>query len=51
MFVIVPCRSYMCLEEKMWSMLKRREREEIKMRHDKNKRFLCKPQVMIVCIV
>jgi hypothetical protein len=30
---------------------KKEERDEIKMRYDKNKKFLCKSQVVIVCIV
>jgi carbon monoxide dehydrogenase subunit G len=30
---------------------KQEEGEKIKVRHDKIKKFLCKPQVVIVCIV
>jgi hypothetical protein len=30
---------------------KKEEKEEIKVRYDKSKRFLCKPQVVIVYIV
>jgi hypothetical protein len=37
--------------ETRWSMLKKEEGEEIKVRHDESKIFLCKPQVVIVCIV
>jgi hypothetical protein len=47
-FVIVVCRSYICLEERRWSMLKKEEGEKINMRHDENKKFLCKLQVVIV---
>jgi hypothetical protein len=30
---------------------KKEKEEEIKVGHDKRKKFLCKPQVVIVCIV
>jgi hypothetical protein len=30
---------------------KKEEGEKIKVRHDERKKFLCKPQVVIVCIV
>ena len=30
---------------------KKEEKEEIKVRHDEKKKFLCKPQVVIVFIV
>jgi hypothetical protein len=30
---------------------KKEEGEEIKVRHDESKKFLCKPQVVIVCNV
>jgi hypothetical protein len=38
------------LEERRWSMLKKEKGEKIKVRHNKNKKFLCKLQV-IVCII
>jgi hypothetical protein len=34
----------------MWSMLKKEE-EKIKVMYDEMKRFFCKSQVMMVCIV
>jgi hypothetical protein len=30
---------------------KKEEKEEIKVRHDERKKFLCKPPAVIVCIV
>jgi hypothetical protein len=36
--------------EKMVHAKKEKE-EEINVRHDERKKFLCKPQVVIVCIV
>jgi hypothetical protein len=49
----VACRSYICFgREKVGHAKKEeREREEIKVRYDERKKFLCKPQVVIVCIV
>jgi hypothetical protein len=50
-FVIVACRSYVCLGREKVIHAKKQEREEIKVRYDERKKFLCKPQVVIVCIV
>lgn len=38
------------LGERRWSILKKEEEEE-NMRHDESKKLMCKPQVVIVCIM
>ena len=48
----MTCRSYICLGERRWSILKiKEEKEEIKARYDEKKKILYKPQIVIVCIV
>jgi len=47
----VAYRSYVYFGREKVVHAKKEEREEIKVMHDENKRFLCKPQVMIVYIV
>jgi ribosomal protein L25 (general stress protein Ctc) len=43
-------RSYICLRREKVIYAKKEEGEEIKVRHDECKKFLCKPQAVIVCI-
>jgi hypothetical protein len=45
------CRSYIYLGREKVVHTKKEEDEEIKMMYDEMKKFLCKPQVMMVCIV
>jgi hypothetical protein len=44
-------RSYAYLRREKVVYAKKVEEDEIKVRHDESKKILCKPQVMIVCIV
>jgi hypothetical protein len=50
--VVVVCGSYIyAWGEKRWSMLKKKMGEEIKVMYDEMKKFVCKPQVVMVCIM
>jgi hypothetical protein len=49
--VIAACRSYVCLRREKVVHAKKDEGEKIKVRHDENKKFLCKVQVVIVYIM
>ena len=51
MLVIVAYRSYICLGREKVVHAKKEEGEKIKVRYDKRKKFICKPQVVVVCIV
>jgi len=49
--VIVICRSYICLGKEKVVHVDKEEGEEIKVRYNERKKFLCKPQETIVCIM
>jgi hypothetical protein len=44
----VAYRNYIYLGERRWFMLKKEDGEEINVRYDENKKFLCKSQVVII---
>jgi len=50
-FVIVVYRNYDCLGREKEVHAKKEEGEEIKVSHDKSKKFLYKPKIVIVYIV
>ena len=47
----MACRSYICLGREKMIHAKKENGEKIKVKHDENKKFLCKQQVVIVYTV